>query len=202
MAATVVKVPTAHFNLSPAQLRVYAAQDMECHRAFRPPSAYSPVPYFLLCRSIESGRSGPPLSRTVNDALAGLQRHAVAGPFDRRVRRQTLKSFSAMRSSVSELLLRSSRVLYSFAMSWPNSFFTCVRDFDSRCPAFSTSSDTEESDVLKAASAIYVDKGFEYVSAWDGVTGLKHFPNLGFIKIHDSQSHVNVSSLDLAVHET
>jgi hypothetical protein len=49
----VIKVGTAHVNLSPTLFHQYAIQYLACHRSFVTDAAYSPVPYFLLCRAIE-----------------------------------------------------------------------------------------------------------------------------------------------------
>jgi hypothetical protein len=46
-------VGTIQVNVSPALFHEYAVQYLHCRRSFTTSAAYSPVPYFLLCRAIE-----------------------------------------------------------------------------------------------------------------------------------------------------
>jgi len=50
-----IEVPTAHLNLSPFGFMHWARHYIKCHRDFKSPNDFSPVPYFLLCRAIELG---------------------------------------------------------------------------------------------------------------------------------------------------
>ncbi len=53
MANHTIHVGTAAVNLSPDLFHEYALQYVDCERCFQTDARYSPVPYFLLCRSIE-----------------------------------------------------------------------------------------------------------------------------------------------------
>lgn len=53
MTNYVLNAETGHINLSPTLFHRYARGYLECERAFRSVSQYSPVPYFLVCRAIE-----------------------------------------------------------------------------------------------------------------------------------------------------
>ena len=46
-------VGTFQINVSPGLFHEYAVQYLHCRRSFTSRAAYSPVPYFLLCRAIE-----------------------------------------------------------------------------------------------------------------------------------------------------
>ncbi len=48
-----MKAEPGEFNLSPHGFRRWAKEYYECYRSFRRTSDFSPVPYFLLCRTIE-----------------------------------------------------------------------------------------------------------------------------------------------------
>jgi len=48
-----IKVPHMKINIDPLAFRYWASQYYICKQQFNPPSRFSPLPYFLLCRSIE-----------------------------------------------------------------------------------------------------------------------------------------------------
>ena len=135
MADHVIHVPTAHINLSPTLFRKYAAQYLQCHRSFKPGNEYSPVPYFLVCRSIEFALKAMHLELKSRKEVKGKYGHNLAKLY--------------------EELPPENKVLES-----------------------------HESGVLTNASVIYdvPNKGFEYVSVYDAVTGLKAFPDLGVLE--------------------
>jgi len=52
-ATYVLKVETGHINLSPVVFRMWAKHFYQCRLSFQCSDAFSPLPYFLLCRAIE-----------------------------------------------------------------------------------------------------------------------------------------------------
>jgi hypothetical protein len=49
----VIKLPSIEANLSPEAFHISATHYYKCRQDFQCPDRFSPVPYFLLCRSIE-----------------------------------------------------------------------------------------------------------------------------------------------------
>ena len=49
----VIRVPSVEVNLSPFAFHMSATHYYKCRQDFQSPDNFSPVPYFLLCRSIE-----------------------------------------------------------------------------------------------------------------------------------------------------
>ena len=118
-------------NLSPDLFRNYSRQYMDCYRAYKPTSGYSPVPYFLLCRAME----------------LALKAHHLEN-----------KSRAAVKKDYSHNLSR----LYADLPS----ALKCLN--------------ADQEKLLDAASDKYdiPNKGFEYVSTEDVLTGHASFPNL------------------------
>ena len=135
MANHVIKVGTAHINLSPTLFHEYARQYLECERAFQSASSYSPVPYFLVCRAIELELKAKHLESKSRVEVKKQFRHNLK------------KSYDALPASAKLL-------------------------------------DAAEYTELGRASDIYdiPNKGFEYVSVGDAVTGLRNFPSLAILK--------------------
>ncbi|WP_163831885.1 hypothetical protein [Spartinivicinus ruber] len=48
-----ITIKCAYVNLSPDAFQLWANHYYKCKQDFQSPSKFSPVPYFLLCRSIE-----------------------------------------------------------------------------------------------------------------------------------------------------
>jgi len=53
MSDLVVNVKTAHVNLSPILFRKNSQDYLKAYEDFIPPNRFSPIPFFLCCRSIE-----------------------------------------------------------------------------------------------------------------------------------------------------
>jgi len=135
MVNYVVQLETGHYNLSPDLFRTYAVQYLQCHRAFKPDAKYSPVPYFLICRSIELSLKAKHLEVKSRKDVKDKYGHNLAKLYD-------------------------------------------------ELPPEQKKLEAPEYDALLAASTIYdvPNKGFEYVSVYDAVTGLKSFPDVAVLE--------------------
>jgi hypothetical protein len=135
LANNVINVPTGHLNLSPTLFHAYALQYLQCEQSFKTDARYSPVLYFLVCRSIE---------------LELKAKHLES------------KSRSEVKKQYGHNLTKS---------------YDGLPDTDRKL-------DPLEYQQLARASDIYdmPNKGFEYVSVFDTVTGLKNFPDLGALE--------------------
>ena len=135
MPDQIIHVPLGHLNISPALFRRHARQYLACHRAFKPDTPSSPVPYFLLCRSIELSLKAKHLESLSRKQVKKEYGHNLA------------KLYYDLQPG--ELMLEAA-----------------------------------ELQTLNTASAIYdiPNKGFEYVSVYDAVTGLDAFPELSILE--------------------
>ncbi len=135
MANVTVSPATGHINLSPTLFHVYAKQYLECERSFTTEAKFSPVPYFLICRSIE---------------------------LELKARHLETKSRLEVKTKYGHNLTRSYNQL----------------------PTTDKILTADEFAVLEHASKIYdiPNKGFEYVTVGDAVTGLRNFPDIRILK--------------------
>ena len=78
MVNFVLQAEIGHINLSPELYRTYAIQYLQCHRAFKPDARYSPVPYFLICRSIELSLKARRLEVKSRKEVKGKYGHNLA----------------------------------------------------------------------------------------------------------------------------
>lgn len=53
MTDVVIKVEGLYANMSPYAFHMWATHYFKCWQQFESPSTFSPVPYFLLCRTME-----------------------------------------------------------------------------------------------------------------------------------------------------
>lgn len=134
MVDHVIKIEGATLNISPALFLEYARQYLECRRACVA-ATYSPVPYFLLCRSIELSLKARHLESMSRDQVRRDFGHDIAAAYD-------------------------------------------------ALPKADQTLDSAEYSMLCLASEKYdiPNKGFEYVSVKDAVTGLNSFPDLGVLE--------------------
>jgi hypothetical protein len=131
MTSYVLTAETGHINLSPTLFHKYARDYLDCERTFRAASAYSPVPYFLVCRAIE---------------LELKARH-----LESKSRAEVKKEFGHDLKKSYDALPTTEKVLNS----------------------------GEYAELVRASEIYDVpNKGFEYVSVGDAVTGLSNFPSL------------------------
>jgi hypothetical protein len=125
----VITPKSGHVNLSPVGFHVWAEHYYKCRHDFKSPDVFSPVPYFLLCRTVE---------------LELKSKH-----LQHKNREHVKKSFGHDLLKLYESLNISQKILTE-----------------------------EELITLKMANAMYKDKGFEYFSPHNAVTGFSGFPNL------------------------
>lgn len=82
MAKYVLRADTGVINLSPTLFREYARQYLECRRSFAPDAAYSPVPYFLLCRALELELKARHLESKSRAEVKRLYGHNIKRAYD------------------------------------------------------------------------------------------------------------------------
>ncbi len=136
MANFTITAETGHFNLSPVLFKTYAEQYFACEASFAHAAKYSPVPYFLLCRSIELTLKARHLEHKSRDVVRREYGHNLKKAYD-------------------------------------------------KLPAKERRLGPIEYEVLTQASAIYdiPNKGFEYVSVWNALTGFSEYPDLQMLRL-------------------
>ncbi len=74
--------PTGHEKISPTMFHSYAKQFYQCKKGFEVLEAFSPVPYFLLCRAIELELKARHLETRSRDAVKKDYGHNIKKAYD------------------------------------------------------------------------------------------------------------------------
>lgn len=133
-----IKIEPLKFNITPFGFHKYASDYLDTADNWSSESKYSPVPYFLYCRSIELG----------------------------------LKAFLLAKGKNLEYVKY--KIGHSLTKALENARQNALDDIIE-------TSDIEKVEI-EIADKYYKDKGFEYFSVSNHVTGLKELPKLDILK--------------------